>query len=263
MPINSSPKKSSTLHKAAPPLKRAYIIFGVIIGAVFIIASIIILIPFINSMRMKSTITDEVNKARTAKGLEIGEQRLKSISHYAEQGIIKSPTPLYSSLVDACYLAHNDSGWTVNSHYQECYLRYVDVFETDLTDEQYLSLVMPGEDISSRLDELKQSIKTCSDDRTMLGSPENTEMGYTASNATNNICSLPNQFYGTRVVLYAINNIVSSQEVSGDIKQVTGDKTNIIVVADYSYYKKDIGCKPLSLFCASPLNKPVVGEMKV
>lgn len=243
------------------PRRIVTIIF---ISAGIIIAGLCILFAclFLQANHMTNTMTDEVNSARAEMKQKVSEQRQTSLATYANQHIIKDTQPMYSSSVDACYLAHNDSGWTIDSHYQQCYLRYVDVFNTDLTEDQYLALSASTNGKTSNLEKLRTQIKTCSDDRSRLGSAETTEIGFTKADGSDKICSLPNQIYGNRVVAYAVNDVVSEQKITGNINQVTGQKNNIIIVADYSYYKKDLGCKPFSFMCAEPISSPVVGNMK-
>lgn len=211
---------------------------------------------------MKSSISKEVDTARANTSQTNNEARLNYISDYKKQDVIKDTQPIYSSAADVCYLAHNDSGWTIDSHYQVCYFRYVDVFETDITNQQYLKMAMPDEDVSAIYDALKGSLKTCSDDRSELGSADMTEMGYTAADMTDNICTLPETINSNRVVAYALDTIVSAKTETGDKNKVTGKKNNVIIVADYAYYRKDLGCKPLTFFCDEPIETPIVGSMK-
>lgn len=241
---------------------RVLIIIGCIIALPLLAFIIYVVVQFSALFSLMDTVTKEVDIARTEHIEKVNEKRLDNATYYINQGVIKDTKPTYSSVVDACYLAHNDSGWIAQSHYQECYIRYIDVFETDITDDQYVALVQAGQSTTTQSSDLKALIKTCASDRRELGSPEDTVMGYTSANGSPAQCNLPQETYGDRVVLYAVRGIVSEQTTTGDRSKITGERSNIIMVGDYAYYKKDIGCKPIALFCESPYSSPLVGTMK-
>lgn len=262
MPTNQPQKKSSSNQSQLSTFKRVLILLGAILAMFAIIGIINIIIALVNFSSMKSTINDQVNAARIENGSEISQKRIENIQKYSEQGIVNTTQPIYSSTVDACYLAHVDSGWIIDYYYQECYLRYIDVFNASLTKDQYTSLVKASDNKRSESNTVKRSSDKCNDDRLMSGIENGTDMVFVAADGTTSICTLPNPINGDRVVTYAVNSVVSTQSETGDSQQFTGDKDTIVVTADYSYYKKDIGCKPLTLFCESPIETVIVGNMK-
>lgn len=270
MPVNkskSASKTSPTIKKSRTTPKRpmstplrALIIIG---GAIAALIAIPIITGLINWVSVQTALDAQVSGARSEEGVQILNSRTELIADLEKRGVISSQEPVYGSLVDACYLDHIDAGWTVQSHRQACYLRYVDVFESAMSIDQY---TMYADSEPLRNDNgtmiLSRGAATClTEDVSSFGSSKEV-VYYAAEAALPGPCMLPNEEYGYGVVTYAISSIVSNQTTVGERVNFAGGKNYIVLIGDEEYFTKKLGCRPLSLFCEAPINTPRIGDMK-
>ena len=94
----------------------------------FILLALIALVWIITAQIRNIFITQQVTQARTSQEPTYDKDRSKKIQALHDIGIISTTTPAYSSKIDACYVTHNDTGWVAANWYQDCYIRYTDLF---------------------------------------------------------------------------------------------------------------------------------------
>lgn len=260
------PNKKRAQKKELSTVKRIFIVLGALFALMILIPLVITLVTsLIPNLSLEATLLREVTNARETKVPAITAKRTAQIEELGKNGVIKSSLPLYASFVDGCYIDSTDAGWIAQNHNQKCYIRYIDVFETTMSAEAYDTFAASDKKGTTPDHLLLRSSIDAGSDTYSDGGAYNAYAGYLKATEGKKIArqhTIPERRYGDRVAIYAWKSVVSDLHETGNLGKVTADKNYILLVGDYSYYEKDIGCKKEWIFCGQPIEKPVFGKDK-
>ncbi len=210
------------------------------------------------------------------------EKLLKSDKTFEEQKKLISElgggtTSVALSKKDICFIAHNDSGWMATDYYQECYIRYVQLFTTDLTKDEII------QKLQSNTQRANLSTKTVVN--SLFGDVE------PSSYATEKYaqCVVYKQNYSPSVVYipagfdaskyefpqdceapsktdvpgpaYAMADLSVKTYQDIDPSLVDTSKIQLWTIYTSKYYEENLGCGVGILFCESPRSKPAHPEI--
>lgn len=252
---NKKPKEWST------PKRIAFVVIG---GSLLVIL-LGIIVPVISSSISLSMVAGKVTAARSENIPVYDGAREERITALKQSGLIMSETPDFSSKVDACYLAHNDSGWIAQSHYQECYAMYIDLFRVDMDFASAQATLEKAGKSDPTLSKFTFYVPSSCTDTSFTPLPDRSNLEFiqaSEASATTS-CVLPEQNYSDRVVLYAHNDKDHTAQMirSFDVSKVSPTENYIYLSSDDAYFKEELGCKSFGLFCEQPINAPVMGEL--
>jgi hypothetical protein len=220
-----------------------------------LIGLVIFLLPVISSI-VKSQWNNYVAKNEIVKQRQdsekASESQVKSNTEYIKEtlGVTKN---IGSSKIDVCYLNHSDGGWMIAYWYQDCYLRYVDGFETSLSRDEVIARIVAN----PKSKELFSSEYDYGPDGCLIYQ----RLFYVPANyaGMDYDCFVPNQLQGIWSVRGAITNDgkLSTKKYRSFDNEMVNRTVNIIwVTHEDHYYHEQLGCG-IGLFCSSPRAKPV------
>lgn len=164
--------------------------------------------------------------------------------------------------IDACYVTHSDTGWVANNWYQDCYIRYTDLFPTCLSRsdiEQKLKASQNTLDSFGKLETFHQ--KTCdilyrnNDYKPILLYLNwNLDQGDLGHN-----CKVPKPTQGAFTVKGPIvldKELSIQAQRSFNVDDVDKAKKYISMQLDNYYYHESLGCG-VGILCPSPRKKPL------
>lgn len=191
--------------------------------------------------------------------------RLARIILLANGGIISSSSPDYSAKTDVCYVNDQEQGWTSTNWFQDCYVRYVDLFSTALSRQEVadkLSTIPDSQDLFGDMRSNTLS-KTCDTLTTENGKPLlgflDTQLPTPQKDRYE--CKIPGLIQG----VWSVNGPIilddklknfSHSERSFMESDVDTKKHYITLQGDGYYYHEELGCGS-PLFCSSPRKQPI------
>lgn len=212
----------------------------VIIAALLLALVVLVIIPRLFMHFNTLSLESEVSNARQQAGASQRSAVLQAKEKVAALG--KTTDADIRSSVDACYLAHNDAGWTIESWYQTCYFRDLQLFETSLSQTELQTL-------------LEAPVGCAAGVR--IGT---STLRYIAANSK--VCSIPNQVYSDSVVVYARSeeSFISKKALEFDASKIDTNKNYLVAETEKEYFSKNLGCLPLSFMCEQPVSGPRFGK---
>lgn len=257
----SSTSKKKSSKKSLSTTQRVLILLSVGIAGIILVP---ITSSFISYGVLRVSLPSEVDGARQNKAKLFSELRQTQLAELQSKQVITSTDSVYSESFDACYLAHVDSGWIAQNYYQECYIRSIEVFASNLTEEEYLQKVTPHKSnqyISVGL--LSKNSRVCGARDESNWDRDKSSVNFIAKDEaqeSTKVCVVPYANNTERVVLYARPSINATQTKVGNRQDVTNTQSYAVLVTDYVYINRNLGCRPASLFCESPIDRVDVGS---
>ena len=270
-------QKPSTLQKVRAKL-RNFMTQHKIITWIIVIIGIPVLLVLINLLGDKIQTLNAYSLVETARQ----EGLVTSDEHFEEQKKLISnlggeTKSVMLSKKDICFIAHNDAGWTVTDYYQECYIRYVQLYSTDLsrdsvvqklssyTERQKLSMETLVESLFGRLENnqnISPDIVHCSVYNDYSGPSltyipaglDITKYKYAWD------CETPNLVY-TPGPAYVQSQLSVKTYSDLDQNKIDTSKNQLWIAYTVKYYDEEIGCGAGILFCNSPRSKPAHPEI--
>lgn len=241
-------------------LTRVQTIFLALTGGLMIF---LVSLSILASVKNHS-IEQEVISARNTNEQKYDVERKNKIHTLYESGAIATTQPNYSSKVDACYIDHSDAGWTTTGWYQECYIRYVDLFSTPLSPNEILTNLVKssttkvqfGTPAASQTD-----FGRCND---LYASDYKSTLTYFDYGSNSQECNLPNTTQGTFTVRGPIildENLAVQQDRSFNKSLVDTSQKYIVMQSDSYYYHESLRCGH-GFSCPSPRQVPLTGFKK-
>lgn len=265
-------QKPSTLQKVRVKL-RNFMTRHKIFTWIIVIIGIPVLLVLINLLGDKIQTQNAYSLVETARQ----ESLITSDEHFEEQkkliynlgGDTKS---VMLSKKDICFIAHNDAGWTVTDYYQECYIRYVQLYSTDLsrdsvvqklssyTERQKLSSETLVESLFGRLENnqnISPDVVHCSvynDYRSpsltyIPAGLDITKYKYAWDCETPNLVDNPGPAYAQSQL-----SVKSYSDI--DQSKIDMSKNQLWIMYTTKYYKEALGCGAGLLFCENPRATP-------
>ena len=233
-------------------IKKQFLITLAVVGAVITLPIIWVLIS--NHWQSLHANRD-IASSRSVAEKEADKKVERNIT-YLKTSLGVSNT-IGSSKIDICYLNHNDQGWMIASWYQDCYIRYIDGFETTLS-----------------IDEVKAKIFSDPNSKKLLSSENDfgprgcrlyESIYYIPSNYVGNDydCEVPNQLQGTWSVRGAItqdSELSTKTYRKFDYLSVKKSINQIWVITEDHYYSEELNCG-VGILCPSPRKEPVHPEL--
>lgn len=231
---------------------------------VFILLILIALAWIIIAQVRDIFITQQVTQARTSQEPIYDKDRFKKIQALHDMGIIGTTTPAYSSKIDACYVTHNDTGWVAANWYQDCYIRYTDLFPIVLSRsnvEQKLESSKDTPNLFGNLETFRP--KNCGAlYRNDSYKPTLIYLNWNIENAEKGVnCKIPKQTQDTFTVRGPIvldKELTTKIERSFNVDDIDQTKRYLFVQSDNYYYHESLGCG-IGILCPSPREKPLTG----
>lgn len=207
---------------------------------------------------------NNVIAARQNKEPEFDQARDYRLAVLSSAGLLDKKVADYSSKVDVCYITHSSQGWMAANWYQECYVRYVDLFSTSLN----------RDDVSEKLHSATKAKKIPANDIDYLTGGcgviysnndgalgvSHLKLNTTNEQSKTNIdeCQLPDQLQGPfRVGVFLDEQL--SKKTLRSFKDIDRSKNYILLESDNDYYDEDLGCAWGMFFCNSPRMSPITG----
>lgn len=231
-----------------------------------IFVAIIVLSTFVqvNNFIRNNNSRLAVIKARNINEPQYEAIRSAKIDALYEGFVISDKTPTYSSKIDACYVTHSDSGWVTTSYYQDCYIRYVDLYSTTLNRNE----------IEQRLGSIHQV-------RGLFGEPGLSNSKICGSLYEDNYkitlsfltwqvsakvadelnCKVPKQTQSTFTLKGPIildENLKTRFARFFDENKIDQSKQYVMMQSDNYYYNESLGCA-VGFLCPSPRAEPITG----
>lgn len=171
-----------------------------------------------------------------------------------------------SSKVDVCYVTHSDRGWLADYWYQDCYIRYVDGYETNLSRalvKQRVLSIPNHEALFGEEDTTAAKYNKCSLFGHLFGQFPDYTVIYKPLDVdplTDYSCRVPNPLQGLSTVR---GPIILDSELSALIDRAYNPNeiytlgNQIWVMHDEFYYNELLGCGAGLIFCSNPRKTPV------
>lgn len=258
--------KNTKLKKRKPILQRPWLMTFLISGALIVFGVIIIFSllpkPFIEQ-------ADPIDKAsvinaRNTNEPQYEQDRSSRITVLSNAGIISSLNSDYSSKVDTCYTNHNDAGWTISNWYQDCYFRYVDLFQTSLSRAEIMQK-LAALPISDTFGFPYTFSATACDLYDKRSKPTLSYLTWNLSDTKSTIDCIPDLYQGVFTVKGSIVLDKTLAAYTHSYRTFTADsvdknKSYIAMQIDHYYFNGSLGC-PGSGFlgCSAQLLSPVTG----
>ncbi len=237
-PLTSTPQK---------PKKKIWKVLKIIVAIILGVILLFIIGVFIFNYFNKQLIIKDVSGQRSEAEKKADASVQNLVNKMINSGV--SNRAIATSKTDVCYVTHSDAGWFANNWYQDCYLRYIVGFETQLSLTQFAQKISS---ISQSHLEYPPCVAFSVDNSTqILYRPANTPRDQT-------LCEIPNQLQGIGSVR---GPIVLDKELSVkayksfDPANINNSQNQVWVIHDEYYYREDLGCG-IGLFCENPRSKP-------
>ena len=211
-----------------------------------------------------NSIEQAVITARNTNEQKYDAERENKINTLYESGAVTTPQPNYSSKVDACYVDHADAGWTATGWYQECYIRYVDLFSTPLSPNEILTNLVKSGTTPTQFGTPAVSQTDSGRCNDLYASEYKSTLMYFDYGNNTQDCELPNVTQGTFTIrgpLVPNENITAQQDRSFDKSLVDTSQKYIVMQSDNYYYREALGCG-YGLSCPSARQVPLTGFKK-
>lgn len=187
-------------------------------------------------------------------------------------GLGEGTTSVALSKKDICFVAHNDSGWFATDYYQECYIRYVQLFNTDLTKDEIIQKLQSNtqrEELSAKtlVNSLFGEVERRSYATEKFAQCTVYEQGYSPS-----VVYIPAGFDASRYEYtqdceapsetdvpgpaYVMSNLSVKTYSDIDPTLVDSSKNQLWIMYTTKYYKEALGCGAGLLFCENPRATP-------
>jgi hypothetical protein len=98
-----------------------------LITAVIVLLSLIIVGIFIWTLQLKHS----EQSARIENEQRFDAEHEELTKHLTDRQIIEKNKLVAKSKIYACYITATNGGWTTTGYFQKCYIRYVDLYQTD------------------------------------------------------------------------------------------------------------------------------------
>ena len=168
-----------------------------------------------------------------------------------------------SSKIDVCYVNHSDAGWMASNWYQDCYLRYVNGFATDLASQDVKQMLMTNPKTSAYFgDEDAVLIFTQRLYCGLFEKDHSTTLVYRPANLgyDEDGCEIPSPYQSVSSVR---GPIILDDELSVrtykifNPLEVDNSRNQIWTIFDEHYYHEELGCGTGFIFCSNPRSTPV------
>ncbi|QQG51202.1 MAG: hypothetical protein HZB75_01715 [Candidatus Saccharibacteria bacterium] len=231
------------------------------VAAAVALVAAIICVAFINNAIHDSNIKAKVLKSKNESEMLFDESRGLQISALVKAGVLSSSTPDYSSKLDVCYVTHSDQGWVASNWYQDCYIRYVDLFSTLLDRRDVDEKLKKGRISGTPYDALNK--KACD---VVYEQGSDSSLSYlnwqvdSAQQAQYN-CRVPKptqNSFTTRGPILLDRELVTFSERSFSPEEVDKSKHYIAIESDNFYYHESLGCG-MGFLCSSPRERAITG----
>lgn len=237
--------------------KKLLIIFGIIL----LVPIVLILLDYANQYHKYVSAKSKVAEARTKAMPDFNQKSATAAAALRQAGLIT--IPLASSKVDVCYVTHEDQGWFAANWYQDCYLRYVQGFETTATKTEALQKVSSLSDIFGEPQDSPNAQTVFKCELAESNFKETVRYRPAGSPISSlNECGIPDQLQGVFSVKGPImldNELSAKSYDSFNPVTVDNSKNQIWVMSDTYYYHEELGCG-FGIFCANPRSKPARAE---
>ncbi len=228
---------------------------------------IILALPFVYALLVFSKQTIKTHSAKhkvTVARDKIEQSTDQKVANF-ETALINSGAvgpKLASSKASVCYVTHADQGWFAVNWYQDCYLRYVEGFSTNLSRETFKAKLSGSTDLLTAMGELSNEDKfypsTCViSDRTDKFKVSYLPINFTKDEAFS--CDIPNQLQGLTSVdgpIILDNELAIKRYVNFDPAPLINNGSQVWFEHDEFYYHEDLGCGIDYVFCGNPRSKP-------
>src|SRR6266404_1157488 len=217
-----------------------------------IILLILLMLPLllllVNSVRQTiktSSAKQKVNVARAEVEKTTDETILSFEAALTNSGIAASKVA--SSKVDVCYINHKDAGWFAQNWYQDCYLRYVGGYITNLNKVDVKDIISKSTELQKKTDKLSNFDSFYPNTCVLSNEADFIQLYYLPVGATQKddySCMIPNQLQGVGT----IDPILLDSELSArkyqifDTNSIGRDQNQIWFEFDRNYYREDLGC---------------------
>ena len=232
---------------------------SIVLGLFIIIAFSWIIIHYAQSIATLRRVT----QARTSNESTYDSKRFKRIDALRSGGLINSTAPVYSSKIDACYVTHADQGWVAADWYQDCYIRYTDLFPISLSRsnlEQKLQATNGISDLFGKPNSFQPRI--CDALYESNYQPTLIYLDLTLDAKDMGLdCKIPKPTQDTFTVRGPIlldDQLAVKSERSYDPSSVDKTKKYLYMQSDNYYYHESLGCG-VGLLCPSPRKNPITG----
>jgi len=243
--------------------KRTLNIVLAIVGVLFMLIILLVLLysgtfTKINIALNSQSIKNEQRNARSALEGSFDLQQNRRIQTLYDAGVITSPTPTYSAKIDSCFFVPDVVGkFNVTDWKQNCSLRYIDFMETSLTREEILQKLSLNPQVSDLfgIPYIYEHGKDgkCDPIYQVDYSPSLHFQDWSRNN--NLLCKMyePSSASKSHDGNTKINLIRSY-----DLKDVSTDKSYLLINEETDYFSKSLGCGALGLFgCGEPVKEPI------
>ena len=187
----------------------------------------------------------------------------KRVDFLEQSGLVSDR--IGSAKVDTCYGDHDDAGWMISSWYQECQLKYIEGFSTNLPKDTLLSSMAQLPDATKLFGE--QVLSEYSFDNYPSGcvvyrsvdTKQAIEVVYLPQDYNSAVveeyssCNIPKQ--GDRYAGAIASESATKVFRSFNPNALSHAKAQVWVVVSDTYYHEDLGCT--GILCDNPRPKPI------
>lgn len=227
------------------------------IGILILIPVVYIFIHHVYQLRKTHAANSKVAEARSEALKRVDQEIAGKVEALKQAGLVTDGIAF--SKTDICYITHEDQGWFASNWYQDCYIRYVQGFTTDLSKEEALQKAGTLSEYFGDLpDDYLQLVNRCelaADSRreTARYRPAGSPIYDRADD-----CGIPNQLQATWSVRGPgmLDDQLSVHRYSSFDSATIGSLSDQVwIMSDTHYYHEDLGCG-FGIFCESPRSKP-------
>jgi hypothetical protein len=221
---------------------------------------IVICIIFIGNIVHDYGVKNAVLKSKNENESAFDKTRESKVTALLKSGITASSSPDYSSKLDICYVTHSDQGWVATNWYQDCYIRYVDLFRTTL-DRQDVDVKLNDAQIFGVPYTLNPRICDIAYEQGRDASVSYLNWQVDPAQQAQYDCRVPKPTQTTFTVrgpLVSDSELSIHPERSFSPEAVDKSKHYVAIESDNFYYHESLGCG-FGIACPSPRAKAITG----
>jgi hypothetical protein len=229
--------------------------------AILVLVSLPIIYTVFSTAK-QALVTHRAKAKVTAARLNVESSADQKVAQF-EAALVSSgiaTTKIASSKVDVCYVDHRDQGWFAANWYQDCYLRYVNGYETNYSKKYIKENINSTESLRSETGTLLDNDQS-SFCKLISLEFRKINLVYMPSGIIRSLdyeCIIPSPIQGDSTITPAIldKNLAIRTYVSFDSKSIPNSNNQVWFEYDAFYYHEDLGCGFDFIFCGNPRDKP-------